>query len=85
MSMGALDVAARNGARPWLGQNRPVKLQQPGGTETRDRICYANWLTFEDPARHRNAQCRITEMHEFHSPTPRRTPIWGEISSGPVV
>lgn len=74
--MDALDVAARNGARPWLGQK---VLQQPGGAETRDRIGYRHWLTLEDPARHRNAQCRITQMHEFHSPTPRRTPTRGEI------
>jgi hypothetical protein len=45
-------------------------LQETGGAETADWIGYRNWLTFEDPTCHRNAQCRVTEMPQFHRPFP---------------
>src|SRR5215472_11183162 len=61
--------ATRNGvAAQGLGQTR--MLQETGGAETADRIGYRNWLTFKDPTCHRNAQCRVTEMPQFHRPFP---------------
>jgi hypothetical protein len=60
-------------------------LQQARGTETGDRIGYPHWLTLENPACHRNPQCRVTQMPEFHKslPTPDRN--WRENYEGPVV
>jgi hypothetical protein len=42
-------------------------------------------LTLENPACHRNPQCRVTQMPEFHKslPTPDRN--WRENYEGPVV
>jgi hypothetical protein len=72
--MGALRSKRRaTGARPcpfhqWC-------LQQARGTETGDRIGYLHWLTLKNPARHRNPQCRISQMPKFHKIAPHAGPI----------
>src|ERR1700674_5376829 len=63
--------ATRNGARP--SPFTYCYLQQDRGTETGDRIGYSHWLTLKNPAQHRNPQCRITQMRDFHTISPRRT------------
>lgn len=45
-------------------------LQQARGTKTGDRIGYLHWLTSKNPARHRNPQCCITQMPDFHTIVP---------------
>jgi hypothetical protein len=36
-------------------------------------------LTLENPARHRNPQCRITQMPEFHTIAPHAGPLPGKV------
>jgi hypothetical protein len=81
--MGALE-ATRNGARPCpLFTN--YYLQQARGAKTGDRIGYLHWLTLKNPARHRNPQCRITQMPDFHKSLPTPDPVQGRDYEGPVV
>src|SRR5271157_539818 len=51
-------------------------LQQARGTKTGDRIGYPDWLPLKNPACHRNPQCRVCQMPDFHSSLP--TPNLGE-------
>jgi|GEM_PF-4087175 len=60
-------------------------LQQARVTKTGDRIGYPHWLTLKNPARHRNPQCRITQMPEFHTIAPHAGPYTGRDYEGPVV
>jgi hypothetical protein len=73
--------ATRNGARPCLFHQ--CFLQQTRPTETGDRIGYLHWLTLENPARHRNPQCRISQMPKFHKIAPHAGPYWGETTKVP--
>src|SRR5271166_6716738 len=74
--------ATRNGARPSPFTSH--YLQQARGTKTGNGIDYLHWLTLENPARHRNPQCRISQMPEFHRITPHaRTFYWGETTKVP--
>jgi hypothetical protein len=41
-------------------------------------------LTLKNPARHRNPQCRITQMPDFHKIAPHAGPT-GRDYEGPVV
>src|SRR6202795_4287341 len=75
--------ATRNGARPSPFTN--CYLQQARGTETGNRIGYTHWLTLKNPARHRNPQCRITQMPDFHTIAPHAGPLLGRDCEGPVV
>ena len=60
-------------------------LQQARGTKTGDRIGYLHWLTPKDPARHRNPQCCITQMPDFHAIAPHATFTAGGDYEGPVM
>jgi len=73
--------ATRNGARPCPFQ---CYLQQARATETGYGISYLHWLTLKNPARHRNPQCRITQMPDFHKIAPHAGPT-GRDYEGPVV
>src|ERR1039457_331323 len=75
--------ATRNGARPCpLFQS---SLQQARGTKTGDWIGYRRWLTLKNPARHRNSQCRVCQMPDFHKSLPTPDPFLGRDYEGPVV
>ena len=82
--LGALRRSARNGARP--SPSKPIEtLQQARTPETLNRICYRQRLTLENPARHRDSQCRIAQMPEFHKSLPTPEPHLGSAYRGPVV
>jgi hypothetical protein len=42
-------------------------------------------LTLKNPARHRNPQCRISQMPDFHKIAPHAGPLPGRDYEGPVV
>jgi hypothetical protein len=42
-------------------------------------------LTLKNPARHRNPQCRITQMPDSHTIAPHAGPLLGRDYEGPVV
>ena len=74
--------ATRNGARPCpLFQS----LQQARASKTGYRIANRRWLTLKNPARHRNSQCRISQMPDFHKSLPTPVPFLGRDYEGPVV
>src|ERR1700687_846753 len=80
---GRAQIEGRATGRPSPFTNR--YLQQARGTKTGDRIGYRHWLTFKNPARHRNPQCRITQKPEFHKIAPHAGPLLGRDYEGPVV
>ena len=55
-----------------------VQLKQARGTKTGNRIGYRHRLTLKNPARHRNPQCRVCQMPDFHKSLPTPDPCWGE-------
>jgi hypothetical protein len=59
----ALTKWRRNGAHA-QARRKPF-LQKALGTKLSHRI--DNWLPFENPASHREANCRVTEMHYSHN------------------
>ena len=61
------EMEAQRGARPTLSF-----LQKTGRPQTRNRISHR--LPPEHPAGHREAQCRVTQMHEPHKYPQTNTP-----------
>src|SRR5450755_104316 len=55
-----------------------MNLQQARSTKTRDRIGYLHWLPLKYPACHRNPQCRVCQMPDFHKSLPTPDPLIGE-------
>ena len=83
--MGALETKRRATGRAHAGVTSHVcNLKQSGGTKTGDWIGYLHWLTLKNPARHRNPQCRITQMPDFHKSLPTPDLSWGEITKVPL-
>jgi hypothetical protein len=68
----------RSRLMPSVTSTDVMNLQQARGTKTRDRIGYLHWLPLEYPACHRNPQCRVCQMPDFHKSLPTPDLLIGE-------